>query len=85
MAGIDDARSRYLSWWEGKYCRVAKLGDGRGVGEFKKVVDVICYGPPSFVYGSAELVYEDGSRENITTPDNRDAFRPRKKDVEVQD
>jgi len=76
MAGIDDARDRYLNWWRGKYCRV--VGSTQ---EFKKVVDVIVWGPPSYVYGGGELLYEDGTRDLLPAW----SFRPRKRDVEVRE
>jgi len=65
----------YRRWWVGKYCRLV-----RSRGEFKRVVDVEFYGPPSGFYGTAFLVFEDGSQ--IMIP-HGDAFKPRKKDVEV--
>lgn len=73
MSGISKATETYKKWWVGKYCRIHHR-------TFKKVTDVIVTGPPSYVYGIAKLVYEDGTDEYITDPH---AFRPRKKDVEV--
>ena len=72
MSGIAKAIENYKKWWVGKYCRLYG-------GTFKKVVDVKVYGPPSFVYGTAELVYENGTTQMIAVQ----AFRPRKMDVEV--
>lgn len=65
----------YKRWWLGKYCRL--VGSH---GEFKYVMDVKFTGPPSGVYGSAELVYHDRSKQIIPCGN---AFKPRKKDVEV--
>lgn len=75
MAKIDDQRRTYLKWWQGKKCRLAKTE-----AEYKTVIDVRVYGPPSFVYGGASLVYDDGSEESIFTR----AYIPRKYDVEVK-
>ena len=70
-----DAQRRYRKWWLGKFCRRAG-----SLADFKLVVDVKTYGPPSFVYGTAELIYEDGSRVTIAGR----GFRPRKCDVDVK-
>lgn len=67
----------YKKWWRGKYCRTVGFK-----GEFKYVMDVKFHGPPSGVYGDAELIYEDGTRETIFC---FGAHKPRKKDVEVWD
>jgi len=74
---IEDHRQRYLKWWKGKLCR--PFGS---TGPFRRVTGVLMHGPPSFVYGCAELLYEDGIAENIY---HGDAFKPRKMDVEVKD
>jgi len=74
--GKEEQREIYRKWWVGKMCRPANTE-----GPFKKVVDVNVVGPPSFVCGSASLVYEDGSKNLIITP----AYRPRKRDVEVME
>jgi len=72
----EDQREVYRRWWVGKMCKPVNRG-----GPFKKVVDVRVIGPPSFVYGSAYLVYEDGTEDCIYT----DAFRPRKSDVKAKE
>lgn len=74
-AGQQSAYNRYMGWWKGKLCR-ANPGH-----VFKRVVDVKLYGPPSFVYGGASMVFEDGTEETICSH----AYIPRKYDVEVQD
>lgn len=73
--GIVAAQQRYNEWWVGKRCRTA-----HGLGPFRKVVAVNVYGPPSYVYGTAELVFAGGRTQTITSP----AYRPRKCDVEVE-
>ena len=70
-----EVQEAYRRWWLGKRCRVYTDR------EFKRVTDVIWYGPPSGVYGFVKLVYDDGTVE-IVSP-GRDVFRPRKSDVEV--
>lgn len=67
-------QERYDRWWLGKKCRV---NDAR---DFKLVTKVKLHGPPSFVYGSVELYFEDGTSEFVS---HGMAFRPRKSDVEV--
>ncbi|GAG58705.1 unnamed protein product [marine sediment metagenome] len=65
-------------WWDGKLCRPRGSS-----GEFKRVSHVHGWGPASgFYMAGAELVYEDGTREAIPF---HGAYRPRKKDVEIQD
>lgn len=71
------AQERYERWWLGKKCR-----QKFSTGAFRKVTKVILYGPLSFVYGTVELVYEDGRAENVNMGD---AFKPRKSDVEIQE
>jgi len=66
-------RDEYIKWWVGKMCR-SRYGN-----EFKRVVDVTTYGPPSYVYGTAVLTFEDGTEENVY----HRGKRPMKKDVEV--
>lgn len=66
-------RDVYIKWWVGKMCRTNHSS------AYKKVADVITYGPPSYVYGTAVLVYEDGTEENIS----HRGKRPTKKDVHV--
>ncbi len=70
-----DVQKRYDRWWLGKLCRL------RGSGEFKRVVKVELIGPPSFVYGTAVLHFEDGTDGMVPCP----GFRPRKMDVEVEE
>jgi len=73
---ISDVRERYERWWLGKYCKPAYLSM-----DFKKVVKIELYGPPSFVYGGAELVFDDGTSAIIY---HGNSFKPRKKDVLVK-
>lgn len=73
---ISDVRERYERWWLGKYCKPVSL-----IMPFKKVVKINMYGPPSFVYGVAELVFDDGTSRMIN---HGNAFKPRKKDVLVK-
>ena len=65
----------YKQWWVGQRARPANYKC-----PFRRVVDVRWYGPPSGVYGTAELVYEDGAAQVVSTP----AHRPRKCDVEIE-
>lgn len=67
----------YRGWWVGKLCRLA--GSSK---PFKRVIDIDLYGPPSFVYGTVVLCYEDGTDEHVSCGN---AFKPRKKDVEVKE
>lgn len=85
-------QARYEKWWLGKMCRLTANGLCDGA-RFRKVVEVRLVGPPSFVYGCAWLVYEDGTEDSIIGMVDRgegyyrryeSAFRPRKCDVEVQ-
>jgi hypothetical protein len=73
---IYDYQQKYRQWWRGKLCRLMY-----STGPFKRVDDVKVHGPPSFVYGFAELIYEDGTTENVM---DAYAFRSRKMDVEVK-
>jgi len=73
---IDIAKTTYEKWWLGKMCRPINSSY-----PFKKVVEIKVIGPPSFVYGTAWIVYEDGT-EDCPTGTNR--FRPRKQDIEIQ-
>lgn len=70
-----DIRDRYCKWWVGKKCRPVGY-----MGEFKRVKDVIFHSSFSGVYGSGELVFEDGTKSMIFC---REAYKPRKKDVEI--
>jgi hypothetical protein len=72
-----DRRERYRKWWEGKLCRKAHTDR-----PFKRVVNIVFYGPPSFFSGFLDLVFEDGTMERIAPVH---AFRPRKFDVEVKE
>ncbi|CAL2095828.1 protein of unknown function [Tenacibaculum sp. 190524A02b] len=74
MDGIEKAKETYKRWWVGKYCKVP------GDYQYKKVIDVVVYGPRSFVYGGASLVFEDLSNRPIRTT----AFKPRKKDILIK-
>jgi hypothetical protein len=75
MANRYEQEQIYKRWWVGKKCRISKFD------AFKLVKDVEVFGPPSFVYGSASLIFEDGSEQTIPCGE---AFKPRKQDVEVQ-
>ena len=68
---IHNWRNKYCQWWKGKLV----LSDS-GI---KRVSDIKLYGPLSFVYGSAEFIFEDGTTQTIRT----DAYKPRKSDVEI--
>jgi len=74
--GMGNAAERYKRWWVGKKCRLT----GHYHHEFKLVKRVELCGNPSFVYGVATLVYEDGTHEHIHTH----SYVPRKFDVEVE-
>lgn len=71
-----NVRAAYRQWWLGKYCRAAGSQS-----EFKLVTGVLFIGSPSGVYGDVTLSFEDGTRLNV---DCGDAFKPRKRDVEVK-
>jgi hypothetical protein len=71
-----DFEYKYKEWWLGKLVR--PIGSDS---EFRRVVDIALYGPPSFFYGSVVLHFEDGS-EHLIHPGN--AFKPRKKDIEIK-
>lgn len=64
----------YKKWWLGN--RVRRAGD---TGPFKLVMSVEFIGPPSGVYGSVELRFDDGTRCMVSSQ----RFRPRKTDVEI--
>jgi len=74
MSGLSKADARYNGWWAGKMCRLAWSR-----GPFRKVARVVPIGSPSFVYGVAEIFYDNGEREMIASH----AYRPRKGDVEI--
>jgi len=69
-------RKTYRKWWLGKKVRTSSTR------EFKRVVDLEFISPPSFVYGIVIFHYEDGSEESFGGH-GINAFRPRKRDVEV--
>lgn len=70
-----DYQERYDRWWLGKMCKP------RGYKmHFKRVVQVQLIGPPSFVYGHVKLHFSDG---DVVTVHQGEAYRPRKRDVEV--
>lgn len=72
-----DIQDRYRKWWVGKKCRPVGY-----MGEFKRVKDVIFYSSFSGVYGTGKLVFEDGTESMIFCGE---AYKPRKRDVEVMD
>lgn len=86
MLGITVAKARYEKWWLGKHCRPADAIDK----PFKKVKAIDVIGPPSFVYGQITLCYEDGTEDIVGGGwighgwQRRNAYKPRKIDVEVQ-
>ena len=67
----------YQRWWKGK--EVRPVGSDR---PFKRVADVRWCGSPSGVYGAVWLTFEDGTEESA--PQGVNAFRPRKRDMEVK-
>jgi len=67
---------RYERWWVGNLCRL--VGGGA---PFRRVVSLNIYGPPSLFNAVVELVYEGGITETVDCGVN--AYRPRKKDVEI--
>ena len=77
-----DFEERYINWWKFKYCN-----DGTGRGIFKFVTDVNYISNPSGFYGIVELKFEDGTNRLVgggKTNTGKDAFKPRKCDVEVR-
>lgn len=70
------AQIRYEKWWLNKRCRLI-----HSTGPFKLVIGVELTGPPSFVYGGVTLHYEDGTADTVH---DFGAFKPRKKDVEME-
>lgn len=71
MAKKDEWQEKYNRWWKGKLVKLYECESPQRVAKINLI------GPPSFVYGAAEFVYEDGSTRLITT----DAYKPRKSDV----
>jgi len=61
--------------WERKY---EKWCEGKTIND-KIIKGVVCYGPPSFVYGTAVIILEDNSEVRVLS---YGAFKPRKKDFE---
>jgi hypothetical protein len=85
MLGIIICKERYERWWLGKYCCPANQRKPH-----KKVTAIEMVGPPSFVYGSIILHYEDDTDDIvgggfIEGCYRREAFKPRKCDVNVLD
>jgi len=88
MLGITVCKERYERWWLDKYCRPANQRK-----PFKKVVEIEMVGPPSFVYGGIVLHYEDGTEDIVGGGRiqgtygyyKREAFKPRRCDVEIQE
>lgn len=72
------AQLQYEKWWLGKLCRPA----GRSC-RFNKVIKVTLIGSPSFVYGLVKLTTDQD--EWYVSPTDSKAFKPRKKDIEVQE
>lgn len=75
MSGLQEAKRRYEKWWVGKHCKPNSHMEGG------KVIEVKTYGPKSFVYGGASLIYECGTEVPIPTY----AYKPRKCDVTIID
>lgn len=73
----ETVQERYRRWWEGKRCKCFEND------EFKLVQIAEFIGPPSGVYGSVILHYSDGTKEYVHSP--REAFKPRKSDVIVEE
>lgn len=80
MNGLQKAKERHERWWLNKYIRRADVGKTLNL-PWKKVVKIETIGNPSYVYGTAELFFEDGTR---CFAQISEAFRPRKKDWEVR-
>ncbi len=72
MAKIHEWQDKYNRWWKGKLVMTDN-------GQPKMVASIRLYGPPSFVYGTAEFVFDDGTKQTIRT----NSFKPRKCDVEI--
>jgi hypothetical protein len=64
----EDVEDNYRRWWKGKY-----LKDGR------RIEDVKFHSSPSGVYGVAEFILEDGSKEHVMQGSRQ--FKPTKKFV----
>jgi hypothetical protein len=78
VIGILKHKGIYEKWWLGKYCHPANSNC-----EFKKVSKIIMHGPPSFVYGQIDMVYEDGSMDIVNG--GLSVYKPRKSDVIVRE
>ena len=72
-----EAQSIYEKWWLGKYVKLAVANKDA---PFKKVIKVEFIGPPSAFCGQVYLTFEDGT----SCPVFSDSYRPRKKDVLIQ-
>lgn len=70
-------QEKYNEWWLGKLVILPLCFNQ----EPKRVREIRLYGPPSFVSGEVELVFEDGSEQLINTPPG--VYKPRKQDVIV--
>jgi hypothetical protein len=73
---IYDHQLKYERWWLNKRCRLAHSSRA-----FSRVVKVMLYGPPSFIYGCVFLHFDDGSNAPVM---HGNSFKPRKCDVEVE-
>ena len=71
----ETAYQRYMRWWGGK------LISFNVHPEPKRVKDIELVGPPSFVYGSVVIYFDDGTSGRVDPPGL--VFRPRKSDVTV--
>lgn len=75
-SNIYSEQLKYERWWLNKRCRISQFN------EFKKVVRINLHGSPSFVYGTVELICDDGS---VLHPGDPYCFKPRKYHVEVEE
>jgi len=76
MSTRTDIEAAYTRLWAGKHCRLKGSS-----GPFKLVQEVCCYGPQSGAYVTAQLVYEDGTRQYIQ---DGGKSKPSKSDVEIR-
>jgi hypothetical protein len=74
---VKSAQQTYEGWWLGKRCRIRAQAEQ----PFRRVEKVRLVGPPSFVYGSVWLTFDDGEEMFVVTP----SYRPRKRDVLVEE
>lgn len=70
-------QEKYNEWWLEKLVILPLCGNQ----EPRRVKEIRLYGPPSFVYGSVELAFEDGTESLIHLPSK--VYKPRKQDVIV--